>query len=118
MFCDSDVAVAASAILVSKHEKKFTWERINELYHGYGADRRRKVWFGCCTNDGSGIWYLGDPTRNGEQFVVEVHENKAYARMVHGDLYSKKPCWVIELIPDDVQFKYGFVFEWQSDVLI
>ena len=118
MFCDSDVAVAASAILVAKREKRFTWERINELYHGYGADRRRKVWFGCCTNSGSGIWYLGDPDRNGEQFVVEVRGSKIYARMVRNDLYSKKPCWAIELIPDDVQFKYGFVFEWQNDVLI
>ena len=92
------------------------WDSINVRWKDMVSDRRYKAYYSCATDNGSGIWYIGDPDRNGRRVLVERfgYENIWFARFASEvDMYQKRPCYKVEFFDDG-----DIVSEWQDEVLI
>ncbi len=117
MFTQTMFITLATSIDRAKRQGDVSWENINSIFHEHAFDKRYKVYFGTCTNDMHGIWYVGDPDRNGHKCYLEFQNDKIYVRPVrrgaNHDLYEKKPCYEITRIYDN-----GYRAEWQDKVLI
>lgn len=123
MFTESMFITLATSVDRAKRENNTSWENINKHFRESAFDRRYKVYFGNCTNDMHGIWYVGDPDRNGHKCLLEFLNDKIYVRPVcdgaNHDLYEKKPCYEITRIYDNgYSDDIGYRAEWQYEVLI
>lgn len=102
----------AMALYLANADKDMSWENINRHFAFFTPDRRYKVWFGCNTNGIDGIWFLGNPDRNGKKCLVRYINGYIYVRPVNDDLYTEKPCY--EVRPCGKAFgRY-----WQNETLI
>lgn len=101
---------AVIAIDKAINDGNITWDNINNHYKKCASDRRYKVWFGNCTNDGSGIWFIGDPDRNGIKFLLQhIGENTYFRSVTDNDIYQNKPCYKVV---------NGYMVEYQNEVCI
>lgn len=123
MFTQTMFITLATSIDRAKRQGDVSWENINNIFHEHAFDRRYKVYFGTCTDDMHGIWYIGDPDRNGHKCYLEFQNDRIYVRPVrrgaNHDLYEKKPCYEITRIYDNgYSDDIGYCAEWQDKVLI
>ena len=78
MFTETMFITLATSIDKAKRQGNVSWENINNIFHEHAFDKRYKVYFGNCTNDMHGIWYVGKPDRNGHKCYLEFQNDKIY----------------------------------------
>lgn len=95
------------------HNKR---EAINEHWKGTTSDHRYKIYSGNVRENGSGIWYIGDPNRHGFCVIVErfTYDNVYFARFAsETNIFQKLPCYKVEFVDNSC-----IINEWQNEVLI
>lgn len=116
MLVELDVINLCKAIALTEQFEgslNHNWNTINIWWKRFARDKRYKVYYGCTRNNGTGIWYIGDPDRYGQKVLVERDGNTWYARFANdANIYQKKPCYRVEW------FNGGIVSEWQNEVII
>ena len=117
MFTETMFADAAIAIFEARNDNGGiiwggnVWENINSIFKARSWDKRYKVYFSACTNNGSGFWCIGD--KNPRKFIVEFMDGNIYVRPCSDyDKYTKRACY--EVVPQNGFYK----IKWQYKTLI
>lgn len=117
MIIETDIVNLVSALIITERKESYLfyqkWNTMNIWYKLLARDKRYKIYHGCIRDNGSGIWFIGDPDRNGRKVYVQRDNDIWYARFVNNDLYQRKPCWKVERLKGG-----AFKSEWQDEVRI
>lgn len=103
-----DLAALCRAIKCCELDKNLSWENLNRHYHDLCHDRRYKAYFGSIRNDNSGIYFIGDPDRNGQRVYMEREGDTFYVRFAADCDYSKIRADKVVISPSGVIVEHTF----------